>query len=332
MSGQVAPTHGKNIATAQASTAEQTHQTPIDHARVRGPHSVKFVELCSCLGSFSNKLSQLGAVLVGFAEPTKEPVDLFKHKYPKARHTEDLYDVDSFKAWHSEWGDIDLMVLGPSCKSFSVAGKQDWNNPRARHAPDSSKAAQALQPLVVSMEITKELQTNDASHGLYSQTMDQYREAGYELASAEQVRDSELGGCQSRHRLIVTWDRKDVHGSLPPIPPLSALQKTPCPLLFSLLPLDNIPDYVWLWGQVHLKHTSLVPTPSIYPLEIATITWGGPDTPIRPGSIVQHISSGAFWRVTSTKPSSDSFTVTSPDDPRNPACHEMSSCDVSHHA
>jgi site-specific DNA-cytosine methylase len=127
MIGSVAPNHGVSPATSNEL------QKPTDHAQTKGPHKVRFVELCSCLGSFTSKLTKLGANLLGFAEPSQEPVDLFKHKFPSARATDDLYDLTSFKAWITDFGEVDLLVLGPSCKSFSAAGKQDWSNPRATH-------------------------------------------------------------------------------------------------------------------------------------------------------------------------------------------------------
>ena len=325
MIGSVAPNHGVSPATSNEL------QKPADHAQTKGPHKVRFVELCSCLGSFTSKLTKLGANLLGFAEPSQEPVDLFKHKFPSARATDDLYDLTSFKAWITDFGEVDLLVLGPSCKSFSAAGKQDWSNPRARHAPDSADVAALLRPLIVTMEITKELQTNDESHGLYSLTMKKYKEAGYVLASAELVRDSEIGGCQSRHRLIITWDRSDVHDMIPQIPSLNSLHKPPCPLKFALVPLPNIPDHVWLKGKFKLNGNNNH-TPAIYPTRVGTLTWGGPQVQVRPGSIVRHITTGDFWRVTSTKNDGQLYVVTTPDDPRNPQCSEFSSDEVTHHA
>jgi site-specific DNA-cytosine methylase len=324
MTGCVAPSHGLSPATTNEL------QKPVDHAHTKGPHKVKFVELCSCLGSFTTKLTNLGATLVGFAEPSPEPVALLKHKFPDAKHTADLYDLESFKSWLKTVGIVDLIVLGPSCKSFSSAGKQDWGNPRAQHAPDSADVAKILRPLVVTMEITKELQPNDDAHGLYTLTMKKYEDAGYVLSSAELVRDSEIGGCQSRHRLIITWDRKDVHNLIPPTPSLNSLHKPPCPLQFALVALPNIPENVWLQGKFRMNgapnHNDS------YPTRVGTLTWGGPELPVRPGSIVCHNTTGIFWRVTSTKNNGQVYIVTTPDDPKNPQCLELSSDEVTHHA
>jgi site-specific DNA-cytosine methylase len=288
------------------------------------------VELCSCLGSFTNKLVQLGGELVGYAEPTEEPVQLFKHKFPDAEGTSSLYNTDKFEEWKDKHGQIDLLMLGPSCKSFSAAGKQDWGNPRAKHAPDSAKAARIMQPMVVTLEITKELQSMDSNHGLYTETMEQYSQAGYSLASAELVRDSEIGGCQSRLRLFITWDRADIHDRLPPIPPMSSYSRTPCPIRFALAPLNAVPNYVWLMGKVNWINASTRDQAPLYPQQVATITWGGPDTAIRAGSIVCQDSTQRFWRVTIAQVDGQ-LTVTTPDDPQHTAVSKMHSDEVTHH-
>ena len=222
-------------------------------------------------------LLALGGMLLGYCENNPASWVTFHHKFPEAHHVKDYMDFESYSplvSWCTkEKKEIDIVAGGPSCKSFSIAGKQDWDNPRANCAPNTAAVVDILRPKMVLMEITVEFLTNNDKHGLFSLAEKFFNDIGYVLASVEMVRDSELGGSQSRRRLILTWERADVHAILPPVPSIFEFTAPPTPVRGALEPLDSLPAYCWLRGIVTLNSTGRQQAAEckLYPIQVATI-------------------------------------------------------------
>ena len=119
--------------------------TPVNHARRPSKSSFVFVELFSGLGAFTMMLLALGGMLLGYCEKNPASWTTFHHKFPEAYHVEDYMDLEAyspFVSWCTKEGkEVDIVAGGPSCKSFSVAGKQDWDNPRALCAPNTASSS-----------------------------------------------------------------------------------------------------------------------------------------------------------------------------------------------
>ena len=284
------------------SATESDATLPSNHAKRPSSTGFAFVELFSGLGAFTMMLLALGGSLLGYCENNPASYYIFQHKFPDVCHVEDYLDFDSYNPilrWCSDnKTEVGILGAGPSCKSFSVAGKQDWDNPRALCAPNTAKVVGKIRPKLAMVEITVELLTNNHKHGLFTLMMNNFEAEGYVLASMEMVRDSELGGTQSRKRLITTWERVDFHAALPPVPSIFEFTGPPCPIRGLLEPLSALPAYCWLRGKVSLNRSADFPECKLYPVQVATINWGGPGKPLREGSIVS-VSSWGFgaWRV-----------------------------------
>ena len=273
-----------------------------NHATRPASSGFIFVELFSGLGAFTMVLLALGGWLLGYCESNPTSWLTFKHKFADAFHVQEYMDLDGydpFLNWcEQKEKSIDLMVGGPSCKSFSIAGKQDWDNPRALCAPNTAKVAGKLQPKMVGVEITVELYTNNHAHGLFTLMVQNFKEEGYELASVEMVRDSELGGNQSRRRLLTTWERWDVHQLLPPVTSIFEYTEMPSAIRPLLEPVELLPAFCWLHGNITMLTQHRPTSCKLYPIQVATLRWGGPNKALREGSMVNVTKLGAAqWRV-----------------------------------
>ena len=79
-----------------------------------------------------------------------------------------------------ETANPDLVIGGPPCQGFSVAGKMDPNDPRSKHVFDFLGAVSRTQPLVYVMENVKALAANTRWSSLRDELIKCSREIGYE--------------------------------------------------------------------------------------------------------------------------------------------------------
>jgi site-specific DNA-cytosine methylase len=309
------------------------YNTATNHATRSASSDFLFVELFSGLGAFTLMLIALGGLLLGYCENNPVSSMTFRAKFPNALHASEYDDLQGFKPFVDKCTEmrreVDLVAGGPSCKSFSVAGKQDWSNPRALCASDSALVVNILKPKAVLLEITVELLTKDSEHGLFTRLVKMYDEAGYFLAGYEMVRDSELGGNQSRRRLLLTLERKDVSAVLPPLPSIFEYSATPRPIAPLLEPASDLPQYCWLNGEILRNREAANHECKLYPVKVATLVWGGPTHNCREGSIVTVARLGsALWRVVQVTPTR--LRVCKPNCPTDVSYHWINKSEAVH--
>jgi hypothetical protein len=114
-----------------------------------------------------------------------------------------------------------------------------------------------LKVKIALIEITAELFTSDHEHGLYTLLLNNFADGGYVLAGSELVRDSELGGNQSRRRLILTFEREDVNVLLPPLPSIFEYSQAPSSIMPSLEPVKDLPPLLLAHRYLHPLQTSI---------------------------------------------------------------------------
>ena len=88
---------------------------------------MKYLSLCSGIEAATVAWHPLGWEAVAYSEIEKFPSQVLAHHYP---HTPNLGDMTKFKEWSIE-SDVDLLVGGTPCQSFSVAGlRKGLDDPR----------------------------------------------------------------------------------------------------------------------------------------------------------------------------------------------------------
>ena len=66
-------------------------------------------------------------------------------------------DINNYLDEIKEIKDIDIVIGGPPCQGFSVAGKMDRNNPRSKHVWTFTDVIEMLNPKAFAMENVKAL-------------------------------------------------------------------------------------------------------------------------------------------------------------------------------
>jgi DNA (cytosine-5)-methyltransferase 1 len=126
-------------------------------------------------------------------------------------------------------GEVDLVVGGPPCQGFSVAGKRDPNDPRNQLAFAYLDVVRRVRPKYILMENVRGIthafsKSGDQSVPISKQIEQTLAEQGY--VPFHFIEDSSLWGVpQARHRFVLIAIRKDLFGigSCTEISPLQLL-------------------------------------------------------------------------------------------------------------
>ena len=168
--------------------------------------------------------STLQANLIsGSGEHFEGSYDWLQHpKLPqKAHDINSLLGDQELEAYFQELGesgDIDLIVGGPPCQGFSMAGKREPNDPRNKLAFSYLRFVSLIKPKFILMENVRGI-THSFSKGS-QQTTPVSKEIEIELAKQGYVpfhfiEDSSLWGVpQTRLRFVLIAVRKDLFGQL----------------------------------------------------------------------------------------------------------------------
>lgn len=112
-------------------------------------------------------------------------------------------------------GSVDLVIGGPPCQGFSVAGLMRPDDPRSQHVHHFLDIVDAVRPAAFVMENVKALHESHRWVGVRSRLMERSAQLGY-TSKAFVCNASEFGVPQARYRMFLVGVRDAA--PLPPIP------------------------------------------------------------------------------------------------------------------
>lgn len=125
--------------------------------------------------------------------------------------TGDIRQVETLPAK----GSADLVIGGPPCQGFSVAGKMDPNDPRSRHVFDFLGMVERVQPRAFVMENVKALAENKRWAGTISDIRKKAEEIGYKTY-LKVLNSSNYGVPQARERMfLIGFKEQDIDFEYP---------------------------------------------------------------------------------------------------------------------
>lgn len=130
-------------------------------------------------------------------------------------HAGDLLAIPEDKL--PEEGSADLIIGGPPCQGFSVAGKMDPNDERSRHVFHYMDMVERIMPKAFVLENVKALYENKRWEGIREALLKRADALGYN-ASLELVNASHFGVPQARERMLLLGVRKDIGSPVAPQP------------------------------------------------------------------------------------------------------------------
>lgn len=99
-------------------------------------------------------------------------------------------------------GSAELVIGGPPCQGFSVAGKMDPNDPRSRHVFDFLAMVERVQPKAFVMENVKALAKNKRWTNTIAEIRKKADEIGYKT-NLEVLNSANYGVPQTRERMFL---------------------------------------------------------------------------------------------------------------------------------
>jgi DNA (cytosine-5)-methyltransferase 1 len=108
------------------------------------PSSLRYLSVCSGIEAASVAWHPLGWTPVAFSEIEPFPSAVLAHRFPDVPN---LGDMTAYATWALRSGDIDILVGGTPCQSFSVAGlRRGLSDPRGGLMLTYLEIAQRLRP------------------------------------------------------------------------------------------------------------------------------------------------------------------------------------------
>jgi DNA (cytosine-5)-methyltransferase 1 len=181
----------------------------------KGCHAPKAIALFSGCGGLSLGFAAEGFNLVGHVEIEKSANRIYEENFPESRliGTDicEISDNDMHK-WISEYGNIDVIVGGPPCQGFSLAGKRDPEDLRNQLYKYYVHIVSVLQPKVFVMENVRLLTSMKNSGGrlFIDCILESFSKAGYHIIRRE-INACDYGVPQSRERVILIGIRNDLN-------------------------------------------------------------------------------------------------------------------------
>jgi site-specific DNA-cytosine methylase len=177
---------------------------------------IRYLSVCSGMEAASVAWHHLGWRPVAFSEIEPFPSAILKHHFTQPNYPYDVPNLGSlteFNTWPLATGDVDLLVGGTPCQSFSVAGKRGGlNDPRGQLMLSFLDLAAKLHPRYVLWEnvpgCLSSGQPKGSDFGCFIQGL---VERGYGVAW--RILDAQhFGVPQRRKRLFVCAYRDPVTG------------------------------------------------------------------------------------------------------------------------
>ncbi|MEB3886597.1 DNA cytosine methyltransferase [Lyngbya sp. CCY1209] len=247
-----------------ATTRRDPHQISVDiNAEIKPIKTYNFIDLFCGAGGITQGFSQAGFNPVASAEINPIASATHKRNFPNSHHF--CGDIKEFQTreWLSQIGSpsVHLVVGGPPCQGFSVAGKRDPNDPRNHLFKEFIRIVSEVRPWYVVMENVPGILT--LKKGRIKQTIFEAFEAiGYTNVSVAILESAAYGVPQIRPRTIFIANRFEMQNPYPN-PQLLPEQYKPIESAISDLPAyEPIPSINHEWTRhspEYMERISKVP-------------------------------------------------------------------------
>lgn len=174
----------------------------------------KAIALFSGCGGLSLGFAAAGFKLVGHVEIDDSANKIYSANFSDSRLLgTDICDIteSQIQAWKKEFGRIDVVIGGPPCQGFSLAGKRDPDDARNHLFKYYSSIVSLLHPKAFVFENVRLLTSMKTADGrLFIDCIyDSFSKAGYRLSKKE-INMADYGVPQSRERVVIVGVRNDI--------------------------------------------------------------------------------------------------------------------------
>lgn len=179
---------------------------------------MRYLSVCSGIEAATVAWHQLGWTPEAYSEIEKFPASVLAHHYPQ---TPNLGDMTNYKEWNI--GDIDLLVGGTPCQSFSVAGlRKGLDDPRGNLCLTFLGMVDHWRPAWVVWENVPGVLSDKTN--AFGNMLDSFGELGYIVDT--EILDAQFFGVPQRRRrvFICAQSREDFLSKRTPTSALTIIQ------------------------------------------------------------------------------------------------------------
>lgn len=163
--------------------------------------SYKIISLFSGAGGMDIGMEKAGFEIIAASELDPHASNTYRHNNLSVDLIEgDIEDPINFTKITS-YQDIDLVVGGPPCQGFSVAGRMDKDDPRSKLVLTYCSVVEKLKPKAFVMENVKSLATLSKFEDVRNEIISRMTEAGYQVFM-QVLNAKDFGVPQSRERVF----------------------------------------------------------------------------------------------------------------------------------
>jgi len=190
----------------------KTKEQLFDMLNVDAPNDITAIDLfCGC-GGMSKGLEEAGIKIVGAMDIWKQAVDNYNKNFTHQAMCEDIRNIspEDFKRHMKINQEIDLLVGGPPCQGFSIAGKRDPKDPRNSLFMDYVRYLDYFNPKAFIMENVMGLLSmkNQAGEKVID-IITEFLSRNYNIIISK-LYASDFEVPQNRRRVIIIGIRKDI--------------------------------------------------------------------------------------------------------------------------
>ena len=179
-------------------------------------HDLKTVDLFCGAGGLSLGFEQQGFSTLVANDYHPDPCETFEHNLGSPAIAEDITKIsaeDLMEAGNFGPEDVDVVIGGPPCKGFSLAGERDPEDPRNYLFQEYIRIVEEMDPSIVVMEnVTGILSMKDGEYK--RQILDKLRDLGYDT-DFKILDAADYGVPQHRRRVIFVGHDPDINFEYP---------------------------------------------------------------------------------------------------------------------
>lgn len=169
---------------------------------------LRAISLFAGAGGMDVGVSNAGFKIIAASELDPHASNTYRHNHPDTILIEgDINDEENFNQI-TAFKDVDLVVGGPPCQGFSVAGKMDKNDPRSQLVFSYCSVIEAIKPKAFIMENVKSLGSLAKFHDVRNEILERMKNAGYNV-TMHILNAKDFGVPQSRERVFFTGTRSE---------------------------------------------------------------------------------------------------------------------------
>ena len=225
-----------NNITQEAENILISENIIIESVETKATNTLNVIDLfCGC-GGMSKGLTDAGLNIIAGIDIWDKAVESYNKNFEHKAYCEDLTKLPPEKfneLYNKENRNIDILVGGPPCQSYSIAGKRDKNDPRNALFMEYVKYLEHFKPKAFIMENVIGMLSKKTENGenVIDIIMDHLNKNYNCIINKLYASDFEVP--QNRRRTIIIGIRKD----------LNILPKQPEPIIKSIqdrIPVKNI--------------------------------------------------------------------------------------------